>query len=89
MRAGVEVVIVAGQCFQTLQVLGHCLQGKLARPLFGRTGIVGIGGMSHEWAKIILRHKVTQGRHIIHVKVFRLAAARVARKECNGIGANG
>ena len=45
--------------------------------------------MRHEWAKIILRHKVTQGRHIIHIKVFRLATARIARKECKGIGANG
>lgn len=52
-------------------------------------GIVGIGGMRHEWAKIILRHKVTQGRHIIHIKVFRLAAARIARKERKGVGANG
>ena len=45
--------------------------------------------MRHEWAKIVLFHKLAQGRHIIHVKVFRLAAARVARKECKGIGANG
>ena len=89
MRAGVEVVVVAGQCFQTLQVLGHCLQGKLARPLLSGAGVIGIRGMSHERAKVVLLHKLAQGRHIIHVKVFRLAAARVARKECKGIGANG
>ena len=89
MRAGMEVVVVAGQCFQTLQVLGHCLQGKLACPLFGRTGVVGIGGMSHKRAKVVFLHKLAQGRHVIHVKIFRLAAARVARKECKGIGANG
>ena len=45
--------------------------------------------MSHERAKVVLLHKLAQGRHVIHVKVFRLAAARVARKECKGIGANG
>ena len=45
--------------------------------------------MSHERAKVVLLHKLAQGCHVIHVKVFRLAAARVARKECKGIGANG
>lgn len=45
--------------------------------------------MSHERTKIVLFHKFTQGGHVIHVKVFCLAAARVARKECKGIGANG
>ena len=89
MRAGVEVVVVAGQRFQTLQVLGHCLQGKLARPLFSRTGVIGIRGMSHKRAKIVLLHKLAQGRHIIHIKVFRLATTRVAREECKGIGVNG
>ena len=89
MRTGVEVVVVAGQCFQTLQVLGHCLQGKLARPLFGRTGVVGIRGMRHQRSKVVLRHKLAQSRHVIHVKFFCLATARVARKERKGIGANG
>ena len=89
MRTGVEVVVVAGQCFQTLQVLGHCLQGKLARPLFGRTGVVGIRGMRHQRSKVVLRHKLAQSRHVIHVKIFCLATARVARKERKGIGANG
>ena len=89
MRTGMEVVVVAGQCFQTLQVLGHCLQGKLARPLFGRTGVVGIRGMRHQRSKVVLRHKLAQGRHVIHVKFFCLATARVARKERKGIGANG
>ena len=45
--------------------------------------------MSHERAKVVLLHKLAQGRHVIHIKIFRLAAARVARKECKGIGANG
>ena len=89
MRTGVEVVVVAGQCFQTLQVLGHCLQGKLARPLFGRTGVVGIRGMRHQRSKVVLCHKLAQSRHVIHVKFFCLATARVARKERKGIGANG
>ena len=89
MCAGVEVVVVAGQRFHAPQVLRHGLQGKLARPLFGRTGVVGIGGMSHKRAKVVFLHKLAQGRHVIHVKIFRLAAARVARKECKGIGANG
>ena len=89
MRTGMEVVVVAGQCFQTPQVLGHCLQGKLTRPLFGRAGVIGIRGMSNERAKVVLLHKLAQGRHVIHVKIFRLAAARVTRKECKGIGANG
>ena len=89
MRTGMEVVVVAGQHFQTLQVLGHCLQGKLARPLFGRTGVVGIRGMRHQRSKVVLCHKLAQGRHVIHVKFFCLATARVARKERKGIGANG
>ena len=89
MRTGMEVVVVAGQRFHATQVLCHGLQGKLARPLFGRAGVIGIRGMSHERAKVVLLHKLAQGRHVIHVKVFRLAAARVARKECKGIGANG
>lgn len=45
--------------------------------------------MSHERAKVVLLHKLAQGRHVIHVKVFCLATARVARKERKGIGANG
>ena len=45
--------------------------------------------MRHEWAEVVLLHKLAQGRHVIHVKVFRLATTRVARKECKGIGANG
>ena len=89
MRAGMEVVVVTGQRLQTLQVLSHGLKGKLARPLFGRTGVIGIGGMRHERAEVVLRHKVTQGRHVVHVEVFCLATARVARKERKGIGANG
>ena len=63
-------------------------KANFARPLFGRAGVIGIRGMSHKRAKIVLFHKLAQGRHVIHVKVFRLAAARVARKECKGIGAN-
>ena len=89
MRTGMEVVVVAGQCLHAPQVLCHGLQGKLARPLFGRAGVIGIRGMSHERAKVVLLHKLTQGRHVIHVKIFRLAAARVAHKECKGVGANG
>ena len=89
MRTGMEIVVVTGQRFQTLQILSHGLQGKLARPLFGRAGVIGIRSMGHEGTKIVLFHKLAQGRHVIHVKVFRLAAARVARKECKGIGANG
>ena len=45
-------------------------------------------GHEHKRAKIVLFHKLAQGGHVIHVKVFRLAAARVACKECKGIGAN-
>ena len=89
MRTGVKIVVVAGQCFQTLQIFRHCLQGKLACPLFGRTGVVGIRGMRHQRSKVVLCHKLAQIRHVIHVKFFCLAAARVARKERKGIGANG
>ena len=89
MRTGMEVVVVAGQCFHTLQILGHGLQGKLARPLLSGAGVIGIRGMSHERAKVVLLHKLAQGRHVIHVKVFCLATSRVARKERKGIGANG
>ena len=45
--------------------------------------------MSHKRAKVVFLHKLAQGRHVIHVKIFRLAAARVAREECKGVGANG
>ena len=89
MCAGMEVVVVAGQRFQTLQVLGHGLKGKPTRPLLGRAGVVSIGCMRHERAKVVLSHKLTQGRHVTHIEVFRLATARVARKERKGVGANG
>ena len=89
MRAGMEVVVVAGQCFQTLQIFRHSLQGKLARPLLSGAGVIGIRGMRHQRSKVVLRHKLAQSRHVIHVKVFCLATARVARKERKGIGTNG
>ena len=45
--------------------------------------------MRHQRSKVVLRHKLAQSRHVIHVKVFCLATARVARKERKGIGTNG
>lgn len=45
--------------------------------------------MSHERTEVVLRHKLAQSRHVIHIKVFCLATTRVAREECKGIGANG
>ena len=89
MRTGVKIVVIAGQCFQTLQIFRHSLQGKLSRPLLSGAGVIGIRGMRHQRSKVVLRHKLAQSRHVIHVKVFCLATARVARKERKGIGANG
>ena len=89
MRTGMKIVVVAGQRFHALQILGHGLQGKLARPLLSGAGVIGIRGMRHQRSKVVLRHKLAQSRHVIHVKVFCLATARVARKERKGIGANG
>lgn len=36
--------------------------------------------MSHKRAKVVFLHKLAQGRHVIHVKIFRLAAARLRVK---------
>ena len=39
MRTGVKIVVVAGQCFQTLQIFRHSLQGKLSRRSLAEQGL--------------------------------------------------
>ena len=81
MASGVEVVEVAGQVLEPLQVVGHRLVGKAAQVLLGRTGVHRVGRMRDKRADIVLVFVVQEGLDIREVELLRAAAARIAREK--------
>ena len=81
VASGVEVVEVAGQVLEPLQVVGHRLVGKAAQVLLGRTGVHRVGRMRDKRADIVLVFVVQEGLDIREVELLRAAAARIAREK--------
>ncbi len=81
MTAGMEVVEIAGQGLEPLEVVGHHLPGEGAQVLFGGRGIHGVGGMGDELDEAVLVGQLTEGGNIVRVDRLGPSAARIAREE--------
>ncbi len=86
MTARVEVVVVAGQQLQTLQVLRHRPASEVNYLRLLGAQVHGVGGMGHQPAKAMLAHERSQIGYVLLVHGLRVAASGIAReeRECGG-----
>ena len=81
MAAGVEVVEIAGQVLEALDVVGHRLVRKAPQIFLSGTGIHRVGGMRDKRDDTLIFLVLQEGFDICEVELFRPAAARIAREK--------
>ena len=81
VAAGVEVVEIAGQVLEALDVVGHRLVCKAPQIFLSGTGIHRVGGMRDKRDDTLIFLVLQEGFDICEVELFRPAAARIAREE--------
>ena len=89
MAARMEVVQAARQIFHQRQVLLKDLGRKAGYLGVCRTGIERVGGVRQQNAESVVPGELQKAGDILLVNGFSLAAARVAGKELEGVGADG
>ena len=81
VAAGVEVVEIAGQVLEALDVVGHRLVRKAPQIFLSGTGIHRVGGMRDKRDDTLIFLVLQEGFDICEIELFRPAAARIAREE--------
>jgi len=81
VTARVEIVEIAGQVLEALQVIGHRLMCKAPQIFLSSTGIHRVGSMGDKRADTVLVLVVQERLDIRKVEFLGSAAARIAREK--------